>query len=150
MVRMYTCTSSLTRKTIREKVWMQLAHVVQPQSGSTGRGEDAILVNMFPTVVKGKKFMNVLFRKSNDTKDGRCEVEQYYWFWKYDVSKDGVLTMWELDEEVIRLAIEDTNSEGIYRNSVSLEDSSENILAYLLSDEGEKAFQLYGHFKKIR
>jgi hypothetical protein len=34
--------------------------------------------------------------------------------------------------------------------NVYLEDSSENILAYLLSAEGEKAFHIYGQFKKIR
>ena len=133
-----------------EKAWMQLAHVVQPPNGSTGRGEDAILLNMFPTAVKGRKFMNVLFRKSHEAKDGRCEMEEYYWFWKYELSRDGVLTVWELEEEPIRLALEDGKLKGTYKNSVSLEDSSENILAFLLSDEGEKAFHLYGKFKKIR
>jgi hypothetical protein len=133
-----------------EKAWMQLAHVVQPPGGSPGRGEDAILLHMFPTAAKGRKFMNVLFRKPHNTKDGRCEVEEYYWFWKYELSRDGVLTVWELEEEGSRLAVEDGKLKGAYKNSVQLEDSGENILAYLLSVEGEKSFHLYGKFKKIR
>lgn len=36
------------------KAWMQLAHVAHPKSGSDGKGEDAILLNMFPTVVEAR------------------------------------------------------------------------------------------------
>lgn len=134
------------------KAWMQLAHVAHPKSGSDGKGEDAILLNMFPTVVEGKKFMNVLFRKPQQSENGPCEVEEYYWFWKYDVSRDGVLTVWELDNEAMRRAIvDDEKLKGSFRKvSLYLEDSSENMLAYFLSNEGEKAFRLYGQFKKIR
>ncbi|MBD0326880.1 MAG: hypothetical protein ICV68_10635, partial [Pyrinomonadaceae bacterium] len=48
-------------------------------------------------------------------------------------------------------ALEDEKLKGRYRKvSIYLEDSSENILAYLSSDEGQKAFRLYGQFKKVR
>lgn len=133
------------------KAWMQFVHVVHPKSGTGGKGEDAIILHMFPTVAGGRKFMNVLFRKPEQTGEAACQVEEYYWYWKYDVSKDGVLTVWELDNETIRLALEDEKLKGRYRKvSIYLEDSSENILAYLLSDEGQKAFRLYGQFKKVR
>ncbi len=134
------------------KAWMRLVHVVHPKSGAAAKdGEDAIILNMFPTVARGRKFMNVLFRKPQQLEGGKYEVEEYYWFWKYDISKDGVLTVWELDDEAMRLALENEKLKGRYRKvSVYLEDSSENILAYLLSDEGEKAFRLYGQFKKVR
>lgn len=96
--------------------------------------------------------MNVLFRKPQQSENGPCEVEEYYWFWKYDVSRDGVLTVWELDNEAMRRAIvDDEKLKGSFRKvSLYLEDSSENMLAYFLSNEGEKAFRLYGQFKKIR
>ncbi len=132
------------------KAWMQLVHVAHPKSGSAGKGEDAILLNMFPTAAGGRKFMNVLFRRPQQTGEASYDVEEYYWFWKYELSKEGVLTVWELDDETIRLAIENEKLKGRYRKiSIYLEDSSENILAYLLSEEGEKAFRLYGRFKKI-
>lgn len=133
------------------KAWMQLVHVIHPKSGSSGKGEDAVLLNMFPTAAAGRKFMNVLFRKPRQAEAGLSEVEEYYWFWKYEVSAAGVLTVWELEDEALRQAIEDGKLKGGYRKaSVYLEDSSENMLAYLLSSEGEKAFRLYGQFKKIR
>jgi hypothetical protein len=133
------------------KAWMDLVHVVHPKRGEKGKGEDALLLHMFQTVAAGKKFMNVLFRRPRDSAGGLCEVEEYYWFWKYEVSREGVLTVWELDDEVLRLALEDEKLKGRYRKvNIYLEDSSENILAYLLSSEGEKAFRIYGQFKKIR
>jgi hypothetical protein len=132
------------------RAWMQLVHVAHPKTGSPGKGEDAVLLNMFPTVAAGKKFMNVLFRKPRQAEVGLTEVEEYYWFWKYEISRDGVLTVWQLDDEVLRLALEDEKLKGRFRKAnIELEDSSENMLAYLLSDEGEKAFRLYGKFKKI-
>lgn len=135
----------------KTKAWMQLVHVIHPKSGSAGKGEDAILLNMFPTVAAGRTFMNVLFRKPQQAEGGVCEVEEYYWFWKYEVSREGVLTVWNLEDEVLRLAIEDEKLKGRYRKaSLYLEDSSEKMLAYLLSAEGEKAFRLYGQFRKIR
>jgi len=133
------------------KAWMDLVHVVHPKRGETGKGEDAILLHMFQTAAAGKKFMNVLFRRPQNEENGLCKVEEFYWFWKYEVSRDGVLTVWELEEEPLRLALEDGKLKGRYRKvNVYLEDSSENILAYLLSAEGEKAFHIYGQFKKIR
>lgn len=133
------------------KAWSELVHVVHPQRGASGKGEDAILLHMFPTAAEGKKFMNVLFRRPQSSENGLYRMEEYYWFWKYDVSKEGVLTVWELDDETVRLAIEDGKLKGRYRKvSLYLEDSSENMLAYLRSDEGEKAFRLYGQFKRIR
>lgn len=133
------------------KAWMLLVHVAHPESGAVGKGEDAQLLYMFPTVVEGKKFMNVLFRKPQAKGGGLYEMEEYYWFWKYEVSRDGVLTVWELDDETLRLAIEDKKLKGIYRKaSIYLEDSSENLLAYFRSPKGEKAFRIYGQFKKIR
>jgi hypothetical protein len=133
------------------KAWMQLVHVAHPKSGSAGKGEDAVLLNMFPTAAAGRKFMNVLFRRPRQAEVGLKEVEEYYWFWKYEVSKDGVLTVWELDEEALRLALENEKLKGGYRKAgLVLEDSSENMLAFLLSDEGEKAFRLYGQFRKVR
>ncbi|HEX8000691.1 MAG TPA: hypothetical protein VF528_20085 [Pyrinomonadaceae bacterium] len=136
-----------------KKAWMRLVHVIHPKNGAaaSGRGEEAIILNMFPTVAGGRKFMNILFRKPEQTEGAACEIEEYYWFWKYEVSRDGVLTVWELDDETIRLALENEKLKGRYRKvSIYLEDSSEHILAYLLSDEGQKAFRLYGQFKKIR
>jgi hypothetical protein len=135
------------------KAWMRLVHVAHPKSGAAAgqSNEDAIILHMFPTVARGRKFMNVLFRQPQQLEGGKYEMEEYYWFWKYDISRDGVLTVWELDNESIRLAFENEKLKGRYRKvSNYLEDSSENILAYLLSDEGEKAFRLYGQFKKVR
>jgi hypothetical protein len=135
------------------KAWMRLVHIIHPKgrAATASSGDEAIILNMFPTVAGGRKFMNVLFRKPHQPEAGRCEVEEYYWFWKYDISKEGVLTVWELDNEAMRLALENEKLKGYYRKvSVYLEDSSQNVLAYLLSEEGEKAFRLYGQFKKIR
>jgi hypothetical protein len=133
------------------KAWMRVVHVVHTKNGTAGKDVEPLSLNMFPTAAGGKKFMNVLFRKQQASANGRCEVEEYYWFWKYDVSGEGVLTVWELDEETLRLALEDKKLKGRYRKvSVYLEDSSENILAYFRSAEGEKAFRVYGQFKKVR
>lgn len=133
------------------KAWMDLVHVAHPKRGEAGKGEDALLLHMFQTAAAGRKFMNVLFRRPQNQDNGSCKVEEYYWFWKYEVSREGVLTVWELDDEVVRLSLEDGKLKGRYRKTqILLDDSSENILAYLLSAEGEKAFSLYGQFKKIR
>jgi hypothetical protein len=99
----------------------------------------------------GRKFMNVLFRRPQNSPNSLCQVEEFYWFWKYEVSTEGLLTVWELEDEPIRLAIEDGKLKGrIRKASLELDDSSENILAYFLSNEGEKAFHIYGQLKKIR
>jgi hypothetical protein len=133
------------------KALMELVHVVHPRSGEPGKGEDALLMHIFPTAAGGRKFMNVLFRRPQHSPNGLCEVEEFYWFWKYEVSREGVLTVWELEEEPLRLAVQDEKLKGRFRKaSLELEDSGENILAYFLSEQGEKAFHVYGQFKKIR
>lgn len=83
-----------------------------------------------------------------------CKNQSYYWFCKCDVSRDGVLTVWHSNYELLKQAIVNKKLKGkswetTWGENLNIEDSSQNILTYLRSNEGDKVFSSYEQFKKI-
>lgn len=137
------------------KTWMRLVHVSHPKRGAPEVG-GADMLEMFLTEAGDKKFMNVQFRepKQGESNTGKG-AEYYYWFFKYDVSKEGVLTIWELDYEMLKQTIDDKKLKGkswetTWDSNIYLDDTSESMLSYFKSDDSDKIFKIYGHFKKIQ
>ena len=111
-------------------------------------------LEMFPTFVEGKKFMNLKFLMPKEPGTGRGELEPRFTFVEYAVSKDGVLTVRGLDYDGWNKAITGKRVKGAawettWGSNVELKDTGKNILEYFSSKDAERDFRVLGDFRKV-
>jgi hypothetical protein len=104
---------------------------------------------MFPTLANGKKFMNLKYFRSQDPNQSKSPLEPRYTFLMYDLTKDNMLNVWQLDYETWKAAFAAKRLKGnawetTWGSNVSIEDTSENILKFLLSEDTQNQFRLLG------
>ncbi len=112
-------------------------------------------LEMFPTIIGDKKFMNLKFLMPKDEKRKQSVYVPRYDFVKYELSADSVLSVWCLDREAWKKAIADKRIKGkawstTWMSNVHLNDTSKNLLGFLASKDIEKEFELLGKFRRVK
>ena len=112
-------------------------------------------LEMFPTVIEGRRYMNLKYLMPKDAEDEKGELEQRFTFLKYDLSREGVLTVWGLDYEAWKKAIaakriKGTAWETTWGSNVRLDDTGKNILNYLSAKDTDREFRIVGQFRRIK
>ena len=95
----------------------------------------------FPTVLGDARFLNVLFPKDKeDSASKDC-----YFFYRYEIAKNGTLTLWAMNEELFSDAIRSGEIQGKITNENGKEekiltDTSKNLSRFIEKHGAEKAF----------
>ena len=134
-----------------EKPWLRLIRIVHVNHGGISENSE---LDMFPSVVGKDRFVNIKFPKTSDTKDEKGPPKDAYWFYKYEISSKGVMTVSVIDYPAIKECIDAGRLAGkawesTWSTNVNITDSSERIRSFLV-EPGEKQFKELGQFKRMQ
>ncbi len=100
-----------------------------------------IAFRSFPTIIEDAHYMNLRLIEPDTP-----EPKQAYYLARYDVSKDGVLTVWQMKASEVAQAIADGRLKGKVRRGqipthVEITDSAANIVEYIRKADQNKLFE---------
>lgn len=76
--------------------------------------------------------------------------EKHHMYFRYDLANDGTLSIWMLNEKELEDAVNTKKLKGsAVHGEIEIEDTPENVRAYLKNTPAEKLFVLYGKYKKV-
>lgn len=128
------------------------------QPGSLG------LARMFPTVINGDRYMNVMWRELTDDYSSNPDRYPTYYFYKYQFLPENALKLWSFSATPVREAINKGIIKGrlpsykdpetnlpvaVFPDEPVITDSSKNIVNFFQSIEDDELFELIGTFRKI-
>jgi hypothetical protein len=133
--------------------FMRVIKVVYPSKGSDGSTEE---FEIFTTFSEGKKFINLkYFMPKESSQTEKQEFELRYMFLMYDLSKNDILTVSGLNYDTWKEAVENKRIKGkawetTWGTNVTLDETSNNILKFLLSEDTQRQFYVIGKYQRVK
>ncbi len=133
--------ATYTHFAAKDSHWMQALTVDHLREGGLRAGKDA-LYEFFISEIGKDRYMNFIVLPEEKSKEPPA-----YFFGKYEISDDGSLLIWLLDnEDTVRAAIEAGRLKGVvsgkkdWTQSVRIKDSAEKITAFITAADPKTLF----------
>ncbi len=127
----------------KDSHWTQAVTVEYLKEGGLRSGNDG-LYEFFIYDMDNSHYMNFINKPQGPKADAEAPS---YFFGKYEISKEGVLSIWILnDENTVRSAIEagalkgEVSGKKDWTQSVRITDTSENIASFVRKSDPKKLF----------
>ncbi len=105
----------------------------------------------FPSVIGGKSYFNLRSKSFTGDYGEKSHVAECWIFARYEVGTDGVLTLFDMEEDPARAAILAGKLEGkIESGQVELTGASTKLAAFVATSDASKLFTKFGTFKRQR
>ncbi len=116
------------------------------------KGAVVLTYEGFPSVVAGKKYWNLRAKTFEGDYAERSKVSDAFIFVRYEVGKDGSLSLWQMDDGPVEAAVKAGTLEGVIgeKAPVQLTASSEKLAAFVASPAGDKSFTPFATLKRAK
>jgi hypothetical protein len=114
------------------------------------KGAFVIQFDAFPSVIGGKSYLNLRPKiAQGEFGDPAAKVSDLYLFARYEVAKNGDLTLWTTKDEVMKDAVTSKALEGtVDHDDVKLSESTAKLSAWV-EKAPETLWNKFGTFKKL-
>lgn len=112
-------------------------------------GAGVLHYDFFTTVLDGSSYMNLRAKSSPDPLNAPYTTAPAYIFAKYEIAKDGSLTIGYMDDELVKKAIDAESLDGITEGKVRITATTDKLAAFVRSADVSKLFVDMGTFRKL-
>lgn len=131
---------------------MKLIRVNHPVS-NRGAVAEAPVFSIFPTKIDGQSYMNIEFMSPKEGGQGH-EQHRRYWFYKYEISKNGILTVWgptfgALEKTIAKGDLKGKAWETTWGSNVQLKSSPKELLNWLVRAKPGEELEEEGKYERL-
>jgi len=121
-------------------------------TGNDGeKGASVLVFDAFPTLLNGKTYLNLRAKSFRGLYSESFEIGAAYLFVRYDIAKDGSLTLLPMDDEPVKVAVAAGKLKGtVKENSVKLTASTKELAEYVRTADPERLFKKLATFRKLK
>lgn len=112
-------------------------------------GAGVLHYELFTTVLDGSSYMNLRAKSSPDPLNAPYTIAPVYIFAKYELDKDAALTIWYMDDELVRKAIDSDLLDGTTEGKVRTSATTDKLAAFVRSADPAKLFVQLGTYRKL-
>lgn len=113
------------------------------------KGGVVLTFDAFPSTIGGRTYLNLRHKKFLAPYADGTEIVPGYIFARYEVRKDGTLTLWTMDETLVKKAVEaGTLAGSVGERAVQLTASTAELSAFVAGADDALLFSKLGTFKK--
>jgi hypothetical protein len=114
------------------------------------KGAAVLHYDAFPTVLDGKGYLNLRRRSFKGEYGEGPQVDSEYIFARYQVSRDGTLTLAVMEDDPVEEAVKAGTLEGkIEDGEVALSADSDHLADFVRRSDGAKLFRTVATFKRV-
>jgi hypothetical protein len=104
----------------------------------------------FPSTIGGKNYLNLQRKMYTNRYSENFDLSPTYIFARYEIKKDGSLTLWQMQEKLVKEAIADKALEGeVKEDNAKLHAPTARLAAFVEKADPAKLFELFGTFKRL-
>jgi len=112
-------------------------------------GANVLQYNFFTTVIDSAFYMNLRKKLVTEPDEPEYTISPRYFFAKYDLSKDGTLTISYMNPETVERAIDDGVLEGTSGEDARITSDTKKLAAFVQKSDPKKLFIDFGRFRKL-
>lgn len=114
------------------------------------KGAAVVAFEGFPSQIGGKSYLNIRAKKFTGDYGESSEVSDEYIFARYEFAKDGSLTIWAMEDDLVEADVKAGKLEGtIVSGEIRLTASSETLAEYVKNADPAKLFHEIGTFRRV-
>jgi hypothetical protein len=119
-------------------------------TGNDGeKGASVLVFDAFPSTVAGKTYLNLRAKTFEGSYADKITVASSFIFARYDVAKDGSITFFPMDDELVKTSVAAGKLKGSVKDgTVTLTASTKELAEYVRTADAEKLFKKLATFRK--
>jgi hypothetical protein len=112
-------------------------------------GAVVIAFEGFPSTIAGKSYLNLRAKTFVGEYAEKTQVAERWIFARYEVARDGALTLWQMEDEPVKAAIEAHKLEGKAADRVEITAPSAQLAEFVSSADSSTLWSRVGTFKRL-
>ncbi len=114
------------------------------------KGAFVLTFEGFPSLIGGKSYFNLRAKSFSGDYAEKSSVAERWIFARYEFAKDGALTIWNMDDEPVKVAINAGKLDGkAGSGEVEITASSAKLAAYVTTADPTTLFKKFGTFNRV-
>ncbi len=102
----------------------------------------------YPTTIDGKDYMNLRSKFFPDPDSEKFVLSPTFFFARYEISKDGILSLWPMSDDEVKKAITNEKLEGNVDAIPMITADSAKLSEFIKNADPEELFWFMGKYKK--
>jgi hypothetical protein len=104
----------------------------------------------FPSTIAGRSYLNLRSKTYLGDYAEKTQIAESWIFARYEVTRDGALTLWQMEDEPVKAAIAAHQLAGQTADRVEITASSSELAAYVARADAATLWRRLGTFKRLR